>query len=598
MLDQGSSRAKTGSPGGVARAARRHLQEIDGIHGCSIFLRTGGESWIEAARVGTAPLADPGPVLQATEPDSGGTVRPRGEAEEQDGWLATYACVGPEVELVLIAGFKPIDPGPLQARLEKLEAKAGWLLVAALRERSQQKGDIAQGLEMGGAILQEAPSARNRLQLAHQWIARLERAFQPGLVAVCRVPVATPSLLALSGGAVVDRNSAQRTALEALAAAAMELRAVRIHVAEAGQDTDPDTAQLDDALERLGAGACMLLPLYDGDNCRSVVIVLWNDAITPLPDMAAAELIGSILESAMSIQQRAHPSLLRRAGTWLADTAAALFGRRGLKLKVALLVAVLVLVAASQIPSSVAPAFNATVEARDRRIVSAPFDGFVAEAPFELGDTVPAGDVIVAMEDTDLRLELAQAQAEQARLETEIQAARADRDTARLRELAAQLEQVDVRVELLEYQREQTRQVVDTETVVIGGDAWERVGGRVRLGEPLLEVAEPGSFAVRARIDEGWVADLPDGASGQLLLSAFPETPIPVRLERVTSQSSMEEGVNVFTSWMTLEDGGGEVALRDGMRGIVRVDAGESTLLAEYTRGLRRWFSTRLWALQ
>ena len=56
--------------------------------------------------------------------------------------------------------------------------------------------------------------------------------------------------------------------------------------------------------------------------------------------------------------------------------------------------------------------------------------------------------------------------------------------------------------------------------------------------------------------------------------------------------------MNVFTTWMTLEEGAQGVALRDGMRGIVRVDAGETTLLAEYSRGLRRWVRTRIWAWQ
>ena len=63
------------------------------------------------------------------------------------------------------------------------------------------------------------------------------------------------------------------------------------------------------------------------------------------------------------------------------------------------------------------------------------------------------------------------------------------------------------------------------------------------LGDPLIELARPGSIAVRAFIDETWVLDIPEGCDGlAVLLAAFPDQPIPVQLERITTEAQMRDG--------------------------------------------------------
>jgi len=163
--------------------------------------------------------------------------------------------------------------------------------------------------------------------------------------------------------------------------------------------------------------------------------------------------------------------------------------------------------------------------------------------------------------------------------------------------LEAQMQQTIVQRDLLSHQLDQTRITAQTKQIVVGGDAWRRIGARVRLGDPLIELARPGSIAVRAFIDETWVLDIPGDATASVLLAAFPDQPIPVQLERITTEAQMRDGTNAFSTWFAFE-APPELGVLVGMRGIVRVDVGPSNYLREYTRGPVLWAKSLIWRWQ
>ncbi|MEC7964662.1 MAG: HlyD family efflux transporter periplasmic adaptor subunit, partial [Pseudomonadota bacterium] len=231
---------------------------------------------------------------------------------------------------------------------------------------------------------------------------------------------------------------------------------------------------------------------------------------------------------------------------------------------------------------------------QDRRVISAPFDGFLSEAPYQLGDVIAPGSLIVAMEDSDLVLQVAQVTSQLEEISSEIQTARAQRDTARVQSLEAQARQVRVQLDLAEQQLQQARFTAEATSAVVGGDAWRRVGGRVRLGEALLELAATDRFRLLVFVDEDWIADLSPGDQGTLLLTAYPAMPIAVTLDSITTDPQLRDGRNNFAAWMRL-DQLPDVTLLDGMRGVVRVDAGETTMLQAYLRGSLRWLRRSLW---
>jgi len=67
-----------------------------------------------------------------------------------------------------------------------------------------------------------------------------------------------------------------------------------------------------------------------------------------------------------------------------------------------------------------------------------------------------------------------------------------------------------------------------------------------------------------------------------------------VRLVAVTSDPQLRDGVNTFPAWMEFE-AAPDAALLDGMRGVVLIDGGPTSMLGAYTRGAVRWLDRTLW---
>lgn len=575
-------------------ALGRHLSGLKGLVGIHAFLRVQGQ-WVEAARLGRTLSDLVEPALARYAPDGGGEV----QVLAQGGWGATYMLGGPGLDLVLVLHLDGLPPGEIQTRLEQIEARVAWLMLAALNDRGAEIGHMTLGTEIGAQVLLEAAGARTRRQLADQWIARLERALSPDLIAVAWISGGRPVLAALSGGGLIERNSDARSQIEALADFAVRARTPRVITPQGRLADDPALQEAQQEalgrVEALGGARALAMPVYAQDEAEAVVIALWSAQSAAGPLLAeAADLVADVLGESLAIQGRAYPSGLRRLRNWGWSGIRAVLGPTAWKLKLFALGVVLGALVLAVWPTRYAPGFVARIEAQERRVVSAPFDGFLAEAPFQLGDLIPPGALVVALEDSELRLQAGQAQSELAGIEARIQTARAQRDSARVQSLEAEARQVGLRLDLTNRQIGLSRFVAPQRALVVGGEAWRRVGDRVRLGEPLLELADPARFRVLAYMDEDWVADLTEGAAGTLLLSAYPGSPVPVALSAITPDPQLRDGINSFSVWLDFTAPPG-VALLDGMRGVVRIEGPATSALAAYTRGSVRWLRRTLW---
>lgn len=571
-------------------AVSKHLAEVAGLRACHAFIQSGDGPWQEAARIGAVEDDLAKDALAHFDPQGGGSVAPFGT-----GWLARYACSGADVNLFLLFYLNQISPQDLQARLQTLEAKTGWLLVAAIKSQATRQQDLALSVDLGAAILLEAAQARSSAELADQWVSRLERGLSPDLVAVLWIDGDVPRLASQSGGGLRERPSRATQNLDEIARVTVAQR-VPVAFDLGAQDTALSISaqeSLTQACRDLEVARLLALPIYLADDCRAVVISLWQSPEGDLPDADAADLIAQVLSQSLAVQSRAYPEWTKVLRNWVMSQLRGLFGPKAAKIKLFALATSAALILLALIPTTARPPFEARIEARNRFVVSAPFDGFLADAPFQLGDAVAANATLLALDDGDFRLQLARQVAERQRLEGEGQAARSERDTAKVRMIDAQLRQTQVAIDLLNHQLSQTQLVANRAGVIVGGDAWRRIGGRVRLGEPLLEVADPQSYAVSIYLDESWVADMAEGDAGNLLLAAYPDRPIPVTLRQVTADASSQGGINVFAAWASFE-APADLPLLEGMRGIVRLEAGRTSLLGDYTRGLRLWLRKML----
>ena len=78
-------------------AVSKHLADVAGLVACHALIQIGDGPWREAARVGTIDAQAAQSAVTKFDPNAGGAVSPLPK-----GWLASYNCAGPNVNLCLL----------------------------------------------------------------------------------------------------------------------------------------------------------------------------------------------------------------------------------------------------------------------------------------------------------------------------------------------------------------------------------------------------------------------------------------------------------------------------------------------------------------
>ncbi|MEO1128913.1 MAG: HlyD family efflux transporter periplasmic adaptor subunit [Planctomycetota bacterium] len=237
---------------------------------------------------------------------------------------------------------------------------------------------------------------------------------------------------------------------------------------------------------------------------------------------------------------------------------------------------------------------QAVVQPESRRVVPAPYDGYLRVVHVRAGDAVVSGETVLAeLDDSTLRLELSDARAERRSAETRGDAFRSAGKIADAQIADAQVDEADARIRLLEHRLAQSKLIAPTSGMVISGDVDRLEGSPVRNGQPLFEIASDGALMVELATPEARIGDVQIGHRGEITLSSAPSTRIPIEIERIEPIAVPVEGSNVFRLRATLLES--PEWLKPGMEGIGRVDVGERSLARLWTRDLVNWVRMRLW---
>ncbi len=304
---------------------------------------------------------------------------------------------------------------------------------------------------------------------------------------------------------------------------------------------------------------------------------------------AVAALAGPVLD------------VLRRDDRWLVTKAvdagrqqlAGLIGPRRIALKlgaVAVAAAAAVLVLAT---GEYRVAARAVMEADVRRVAVAPFDGYVRDAPARAGDLVRGGQLLVALDDRDLRLERARWSAQREQLVKQQHQALAARNAAQIAISAAQIDQAGAQLALIDEQLTKSRVVAGVDGVVVSGDLSQALGAPVEKGQVLFQVAPLDAFRVVLQVDERDVSDVAVGQRGTLRLAAAPDTSLAFTVGKITPVSTAREGQNYFRVEAKLERT--PERLQPGMEGIGKISVDERRLVWIWLRSLVDWARLALW---
>lgn len=312
------------------------------------------------------------------------------------------------------------------------------------------------------------------------------------------------------------------------------------------------------------------------------------------PDLLGiAEGIVPLLGRALADRRRQDRPWIVKLGHGLAAQTRTLLGpRHGMRKLVALaLLAAVAYLTVAQGDFRVAA--HARLEGGVRRVIAAPFDGFVASSDARAGQVVKAGATLATLEDRDLSLEAARWESQQTQYLKQAEEAQAQRNLAQLQIALAQARQADAQRRLAETNLQRTVIASPFAGVLVSGDLSQQLGGAVKKGQALFEVAPLDSYRVILDVDEADIAHVAVGQKGELVLSALAGQRFPLSVTLVTPVAQAHEGKNTFRVEATLDEF--VPSLRPGMEGVGKVTVEERHLAWIWTRRFLDWMRLQTW---
>ncbi len=349
------------------------------------------------------------------------------------------------------------------------------------------------------------------------------------------------------------------------------------------------------ALVRETGGSAIVSAPLTADSRDWAVLVLERTR-GPAFDAETVELIrtvGLLLGPVLHLRRENDRGIVRRTRDSTADALRIVFGPRypGLKL-LGTLVLIVVLIASFATGEHRLTA-KTVIEGEVQRAAVAPFDGYVAESLVRAGDTVKAGQLLVRLDDRDLKLERAKWEAEREQHLRKYRQALAAHERANMNVLGAQVNQAEAQLQLVVEKLTRAAIAAPFDGLVVSGDLSQLLGTPVEQGKILFEIAPLDAYRVILKVDERDVAYLQTGQSGELVLSGIPGERLRFSVARITPVSTADEGRNYFRVEASLE--APSERLRPGMEGIGKILAGERRLVWIWTYKLVDWLRLALW---
>ena len=382
-------------------------------------------------------------------------------------------------------------------------------------------------------------------------------------------------------GAAMDEAIDQRSTI-VLPARREEVLVVRDHAALA---------------RRFGSDSIMTVPFVAGEGTRGAFTFERPgarpfDAQTVELAQAAVALCSRILEG-KRLNDR---SFIARAGDAMREELERFLGPRHVARKLVVIAAVGITAFLAVAEADYRVTGNASLEGTVRRVLIAPYDGYVESARHRAGDVVKEGAVIAALDQRDLRLEYLRWSAQREQYGKQYQEALARRDRAQTDISLSQAQQAQAQMDLISAQLHRASVAAPFDGIIVSGDLHQALGSAVKRGQTLFEVAPLNAYRVVVQVDEAEIEAVKEGQAGALVLAALPGETLPLSVASVTPVTNSRDGRTYFRVDATLERT--SERLRPGMEGVAKIEAGRRPLIWIWTHRLVDWLRLAVWSWQ
>lgn len=492
----------------------------------------------------------------------------------------------------VVLDLAPVPQPELQRALRLLHWASAWLLdlfrQRMLQERDARLSRTGIVMDLAATAIQERQFTASALAVANELAARLNC----DRVSIGIEKSNSIRVKAISHTAVFDRRMRMVRLIGNAMNEVLDLDTAIVHPS---QDNDDVGAIAHAELAREFDDICVCsVPLLE--NGQSIGVLTLERISGPVFDPETVELcktIGAMLGPILELKRDNERGVLRRIGGAVQIGTMALFGPRhpGVKL-IALLIAGIVAflgLATGQYRVSA----KAVVEGAVQRASVAPFDGYIAESFVHAGDRVEAGQVLVRLDDRDLKLESGRYQSQLDELRRKQRQALAAQDRAAMVVLAAQIHQVEAELALVKDKLTRVVLRAPFNGVVVSGDLRQLLGTPVEQGKILFQIAPLDAYRVILQVDERDISRVEAGQKGELALEGLLNNDIAFVVQSITPVSTAQDGRNFFRVEAHLLNP--SFRLRPGMEGIGKISIDQRRLIWIWTHSLVEWTRTWVW---
>ncbi|MBC7437309.1 MAG: HlyD family efflux transporter periplasmic adaptor subunit [Bdellovibrionales bacterium] len=341
-----------------------------------------------------------------------------------------------------------------------------------------------------------------------------------------------------------------------------------------------------------GTGAACSIPLKGVRNVVGALTLEREARAFSAAELALAEDLASFAGPVLEMKALAARSIWQRSRDGLA---AAWSARRASSRWAAVGALVAVVLAGCFVPVPYRVSAPARLEGSVQRAIVASADGFLQQANVRAGDTVKEGQVLAEMASQDLQLERQRRDSEMRQHENAYKAAQSRSDRTQMVISQSKAGEAQAMLALIDNQIERARIVAPFDGVVIKGDLSQNLGAPVQRGEVLLTLAPNNSYRIIIEVDESDIAGVKPGQRGRIALAAMPDRPLEVTTRRVVPVATSADARNYFEVEASLDSPG--AALRPGLRGIAKIDAGERSVAWQLAHRPLDWLRLAWWSL-
>ncbi len=237
---------------------------------------------------------------------------------------------------------------------------------------------------------------------------------------------------------------------------------------------------------------------------------------------------------------------------------------------------------------------NAVLEGAVRRVLVAPYDGYVKTSQHRAGDVLKAGDVLASLDERDLQLEYLRWASQADQYANQYQEALAKSDRVQVNISLAQVQQAKAQMDLLAEQLARANITTPFAGIVVSGDLSQALGSAVKRGQTLFEVAPLNEYRVILEVDESDITAIRKGQKGELMLTSVPGESFPIEVTHLTPVTNSREGRSFFR--VEAKVGKSSPRLRPGMEGVGKINVGERKLFWQWTHKFFDWLRLSLWS--